>query len=95
MAHGQTLPNYARHNLGNGGILGLHRRQSGTQNQTSATWATARKTVLTPEQLSSLLEKLPEPSRSLVWLLVLTGLRIGELLALRWQDVDLQPGSFV
>jgi len=45
-----------------------------------------------PEQLSSLLEKLPEPSRSLVWLLVLTGLRIGELLALRWQDVDLQAG---
>ncbi len=48
------------------------------------------KTVLTAEQLGSLLEKLPEPSRSLVWLLVLTGLRIGELLALRWQDVDLK-----
>jgi len=50
------------------------------------------KTILTPEQLSSLLEKLPEPSGSLVWLLILTGLRIGELLALRWQDVDLETG---
>jgi integrase len=50
------------------------------------------KVILTPEQLSSLLEKLPEPSRALVWLLVLTGLRIGELLALRWQDIDLQAG---
>ena len=50
------------------------------------------KTVLSPEQLYSLLQGLPEPSKSVVWLLVLTGLRIGELLALRWQDVDLIAG---
>jgi len=50
------------------------------------------KQVLAPAQLRLLLEKLPEPSKSLVWLLVLTGLRIGELLALRWQDVDLIAG---
>jgi integrase len=50
------------------------------------------KQVLSPEQLRLLLEKLPEPSQSLVWLLVLTGLRIGELLALRWQDIDLAAG---
>lgn len=28
----------------------------------------------------------------MAWLLALTGLRIGELLALRWQDVDLETG---
>jgi integrase len=44
------------------------------------------------ESVSQLLQTLAEPSRSLAWLLVLTGLRVGELLALRWQDVDLEAG---
>lgn len=48
------------------------------------------KTVLTPEQFQRLLIILPEPSRSLVQLLTSTGVRIGELLALRWRHVDLE-----
>ena len=50
------------------------------------------KVVLTPVQLRLLVARLPEPSRSLVLLLVLTGMRIGELLALRWRNVDLVTG---
>jgi integrase len=50
------------------------------------------KTVLTPVQLRLLVARLSEPSRSLVLLLMLTGLRIGELLALRWRNVDLMIG---
>jgi integrase len=42
--------------------------------------------------VKELIEKLTEPSRSIASLLARTGLRIGELLALRWQDVDLQNG---
>ena len=45
-----------------------------------------------PESATALIEKLPEPSRSIASLLVMTGLRIGELLAIRWQDIDLQSG---
>ena len=45
---------------------------------------------ISPDTLRTLLEKLAEPSRSIAALLVMTGLRIGELLALRWQDVDLE-----
>ena len=43
---------------------------------------------LMPEQVSPLLSSLPEPCRTLVLIMVLTGLRVGELLALRWKHVD-------
>src|SRR6266851_3673063 len=45
--------------------------------------------VLTPVQVQKLTEALREPVRSFTLLLVLTGLRVGELLALRWENVDL------
>lgn len=48
--------------------------------------------AIAPETIQALIEKLAEPSRSVAKLLAMTGLRIGELLALRWQDVDLQNG---
>jgi integrase len=43
---------------------------------------------LMPQQIRLLLGALPEPCRTLVLLAVLTGMRVGELLALRWKYVD-------
>jgi integrase len=51
------------------------------------------KQVLMPEQVARFLAVLREPVRTMVLLAVLTGLRVGEILALRWQDVDLDRGE--
>ena len=45
---------------------------------------------LTRSEVSCLLSALDEPERMLVLMAVLTGMRIGELLALRWDNVDLE-----
>jgi integrase len=47
---------------------------------------------LNPKEVGQLLASLPEPCRTLVLVAVLTGMRIGEILALRWKAVDLTRG---
>jgi|HubBroStandDraft_6_1064221.scaffolds.fasta_scaffold00365_17 integrase len=49
--------------------------------------------TLTAEQVRRLLEVAPDRDRPLYLLAVSTGMRQGELLALRWADVDLNGGS--
>jgi integrase len=46
--------------------------------------------VLNIEQLRSLLENLKEPGKTAVLLDILTGLRVSELLGLKWSDVDFE-----
>jgi integrase len=55
--------------------------------------AVREKYVLLPEQIPPLLAALEEPARTMVLVGVLTGLRIGEILALRWRDVDFRSGE--
>ena len=48
---------------------------------------------LNPKEVGRLLDSLSEPCRTLVLVAVLTGMRIGEILALRWKAIDLGRGS--
>ena len=54
---------------------------------------TKQRSEIAPDKIRELLDALPAPSRTLASLLVLTGLRIGELLALRWRNIDLENGE--
>jgi integrase len=44
--------------------------------------------ILTPEEFQGLLDELGQRERLLVLLAGTTGLRRGELIALRWEDID-------
>jgi integrase len=46
------------------------------------------KWALTAQQAAALLDKLPPLGRAMVGLAILSGLRRGEIFALRWQDID-------
>jgi integrase len=49
--------------------------------------------IIAGEDFARLLDQLGDRDRTMVFLIAATGLRVGELLALRWQSVDLQAGT--
>ena len=49
--------------------------------------------VLTVEEIGKVLRELSEPWRTAVFVAVTTGLRVSELLALKWADVDFAAGE--
>jgi len=51
------------------------------------------KRILQLDEIPRLMSVLHEPVRMMVWLALLTGLRIGEILGLAWKDVDLAAGQ--
>jgi integrase len=47
------------------------------------------KPVLSPEQVKQVIEAIPDEYKPLFVVAAVTGMRVGEILALRWQDIDL------
>jgi integrase len=56
---------------------------------------TRERMALTPQQARALLAELPEPFRTMALVALLSGLRRGELLGLRWKCVDFLEGSIL
>ena len=54
--------------------------------------AVREKPILTPDQIQGILGTLREPARMIFLVGILTGMRIGEILGLRWRDVDFSTG---
>lgn len=53
-----------------------------------ATQRAKQPAVLTNAEITALLSELGEPARTAVFVALATGLRVSELLALQWQDID-------
>ncbi len=50
--------------------------------------AKGRKPTITPEQFDALVSLMPEPYSTMVYVCVLAGLRVSELIGLKWEDVQ-------
>jgi integrase len=61
--------------------------------QVPALTDTRERVALTPQQVVALLAELAEPFRTMILLAVLSGLRRGELFALRWKQVNFEEQS--
>ncbi len=50
--------------------------------------------MLTPEQFQKLASKLRDPYKTMVIVAMCTGMRVSEVLALRWEHIDFETGAF-
>jgi len=53
-----------------------------------ATQRASQPVILSNDEITRLLTELPEPARTAVYVALATGLRVSELLALQWADID-------
>ena len=51
--------------------------------------------ILTPETFQELVSMLREPYRTMVFVAMCTGMRVSEVLALRWEHIDFEAGAML
>lgn len=56
---------------------------------------TKRPLILTPEQYQALVDRLPDPYKMMVTVAMCTGLRVSEVLALRWDAIRFDAGTIL
>ena len=54
-----------------------------------------KKLILTPQQFQQICERLDEPFRTMVVIAMCLGLRVSEILALKWSDFDFEEGTMM
>jgi integrase len=54
-----------------------------------------KKSIITPEQFQQICERLDEPVRTMVVIAMCLGLRVSEILALKWSDFDFEEGTLM
>jgi len=54
-----------------------------------------KKSIITPEQFQQICERLDEPFRTMVVIAMCLGLRVSEILALKWSDFDFEEGTLM
>ena len=54
-----------------------------------------KKVIITPEQFQQICDRLQEPFRTMVVIAMCLGLRVSEILALKWSDLDFEEGTLM
>ena len=69
-------------------MIGLERNPMTLVEVRGITKRTKKPVILTVEQYFAVLDHLSEPYRTMVVVAQCTGLRVSEILAIQWQDID-------
>ena len=77
------------------GLLPVQRNPLGLVEIRGGSHRMRKRPILTPEQFQKLCAVVPEPHRTMITVAMCLGLRISEILALKWSDFDFEDGKLI